>query len=387
MIKKVFITIHLLLLSCLLWSTGLLFAEGTKRIPVSSQDSSVLPWFDTTYKEYSIKDENVFKRAINFIPVINHLYSGQWRKGVSDLWNFAMLGIQNWHIDEDIVKHKQMLRTVQPQSRQYDESTRKTKQFEELRTYFSMMILMNYLNSVLDAFTAKDDNSFLGVYYAGNGFSHNSYAESASGIVPFNAIRSGSYWGIVFGYQNMFEYYADMISPTVIVSSTSIFSMTWSSDFIVPYKFTKNLDFYLGLGFNQIEYHDENNMISSGGCGLGFHPRIGVSYLLNKQHYFRLNVVPYMFWGNVKGSDPAKTGVEGKSGGHERTIIRDFADDYGFQFIYGLKIFKRLYLKTNFVFSKVTESGGDFVENNTLIHLDKHSSYMNSLDLSLNYAF
>ncbi len=246
---------------------------------------------------------------------------------------------------------------------------------------------MNYINSVVDAFTTKNDNGFLGIYYAYDMFHFSSYAEAPFGIVPSEAIRSGGYYGFIFGYRNMFEYYSDMMSPSVITANVSMFSMNWSNDFIVPYKFYKNLDLYVGLGFNQIEYHDNSNQISTGGCGLGFHPRVGVSYLLNEKHYFRLNVIPYMIWGNVKFSDPGKTGTEGKDGGHERTISRDIGDDYGVQLIYGLKLFKRLYLKTNLTISKVTESGGDFVEGNTTFHLDKHSSYMESIDFSLNYAF
>ena len=362
------------------------FAEEAEKITVSREKSPV-PWFYETYKEKKIKEESSVKRVINFIPAVNHFYSGQWRKGISDIWNIVMLAFGDWHTGTDLNKLNENIRTSPATSRTYAEAKNKIRQFEDLKTGWGMMILMNYINSVVDAFTSDNDNGFLGAYYAYDIFHYSGFAEDRFGIVPGEAVRQGSYWGFTFGYRNIFEYSSDMMSPTILISSTSIFSMNWYSDFIVPYKFHKNLDLYAGLGFNQIEYHDENAQISTGGCGLGFYPRIGVSYLFKERHYFRLTYAPWLLWGNVKFSDPEKTGTEGKSGGHERTISRDWGDNYGFQFIYGLKLFRQLYLKTNITVSKVAEAGGDFIEGSTVFHLDKHFSYMQSLDLSINYAF
>ena len=343
------------------------------------QKRVTVPWFNLNYKRVTHQDS-----FWDYLPVINHLRLGKERKGISDLWNIILLIFSQWHANKDIRDITDYLNRIEKTSREYYDKSRKLKQFKELRYYHLLIFLINYLNSVMDVKNSAEDNSFLGIYYAYNAFNHKSYCESPNGYEPFQATRGGTYWGLRFGYQNRFEYYADMVFPTVIASTVTIFNITWYTDFVIPYK---NIKFYLGLGFNQIEYHDDPKKISAGGCGLGFHPRIGISYLLNKNHYFRFNIIPYLIWGNVKCSDPEGSRLPGKNRDYERTIGRSFGDNFGLQFLYSLKISSHLYLKINLIYSKVTEPGGLFTENNIKMQLNERNSYMRSFDLSLNYVF
>ncbi|HCJ67320.1 MAG TPA: hypothetical protein DHV62_08380 [Elusimicrobia bacterium] len=363
--------------------------SAKENIAVSSpKNESVIPWFTQPEEKTNLPKNTTLKTILNFIPTVNHFSAGKWRKGTSDIWNFVILAKALTEPADNIDKFTKQLETTSPTSRSYAELSAKIKQFKELRNYFCVMVLMNYFNSVLDAFSSNDDKSFLGAFYALDSINYNSYVATKTGYTPSTLTKTYPHWGFIFGYRNRFEYYANMFSPTIVNSNTTIVYINWYSDFIIPYKHKKNLDFYLGLGFIESDYHERDTKVGVGG-GIGFHPRVGASYILKNAHYFRVNLMPYLIWAKVRFNLAEKTDLLVEEGyeDNERPFNQKFGDNYGIQFIYRYKILKRIYLQTIYDFSKVTEPAGDYLEGNISIHRNKQSSYLHRVDCSLNYSF
>ncbi|MBI5882334.1 MAG: hypothetical protein HZB91_04435 [Elusimicrobia bacterium] len=245
---------------------------------------------------------------------------------------------------------------------------------------------MNYINSILDLSTSDDDESFFSAFAAFNAFRYDTHMTMSDGYRAVDVAKAGTYSGLNFGYRGIFEVYAKMFLP--ILPGMRMQYANFYTDYVIPYRPHEQVGFYAGLGFNAGGYNAPDVMY---GGGLGLHPRIGVSYEPQRSHYFRLNLIPHMFWNEVITKDPSRSDMP-KEYYDLRFASQSFGDNFGAELIHRHKYSKRWFIQTMLDFSHVTEPAGDYIElkpdNSTVsIHRPKESSEMIRLDLSLNYQF
>lgn len=335
---------------------------------------------DTHTKE----KRSTFNKILNFIPSVGHFNSGQWRKGASDIWNTISI---LWFIAEPNAHFRKMEEDIgyyEPGTRNYVITSRNLEIERDMQKILLSMVVLNYVNSVIDCFNSKNDESFFSAFFAMNMFHYNTYITMANGYMPIDVTKAGPYVGFNFGYRSIFEFYAKMFFPS---PGRRMQYAHFYTDYIIPLKSKRDLEFYMGLGFNAGGYDAKD--IQYGG-GLGLYPRVGASYILKENHYFRFNIAPYMFWNEIITKDTTKSDMDG--GYYDMRFSRQpFGDNFGFEFIYRYEFSKRLFIQAIFDFSNLTEPAGDFInhkeDKETFIHRNKESSQMLRFDFSMNYKF
>jgi len=311
------------------------------------------------------------------IPGYGHFSKGQWRKGVSDLWNVFMAiwaiaepnaTIARWQEDVDY--------NLTPGSFEYEVKRKNIPLYRELQYWLEAMTLLNYINSVLDARDSEDDASFFGPFIAVHSFSYRTCIYTKDGLpLTYNGNDTGSYLGLTFGYRKVFEYYAKMIFPLAGIRYINFYT-----DYIVPLH-SRNLELYLGLGFlancyvDDVDWDKVNKVIER---GTHFHPRFGIAYA-SKQHLFKLTLMPYHIYVGTKAYDTAIC-EKGSVYEEERIFRGKIGEDYAVQFTYRFTLPRRLYLEFFYDFVKEREP-------ELQPYHGARDLYFHNFDLSLNHQF
>ena len=343
-------------------------------------------FFQPAYRDNEIhshiKENGILKKTLSFFPPFGHFYGGQWRKGTSDLWNnFTIF----WFLYEPYISLKQWddkLGHEEPTSRHYKLITNNKKLYRHLQYCLFTMVAMNYINSVVDCFSSDDDESFFGTFVSIQSIHHSSYIDRSWGDEPNTEFVYAPYGGLTFGYRNIFEFYAKMFFPN---PWTPIMFCNFYSDYIIPYKFHENLDFYIGIGLVAGGYERKEPETHYGG-GLGSGPRIGCSYIMQNHHYMRFTVIPYPIWCEVKSFEYCEEDTNFFSTS-PRFSQQPFGDNFGIEFIYRYKLARKLYAESLFQFSRLIEPGGEYTERGISISIDERASIIYRFDFSLNYNF
>jgi len=314
-------------------------------------------------------------KLLNFIPSYGHFSKGQWRKGISDLWNVFMAiwciaepneTINRWQEDIDY--------RLNPDSYEYKIKLKNIKVYRELQYWMGGMILLNYINSILDIKQSDDDISFLGLYLATHCFNYDTYILTDAGPFPYSGREFGYHFGFIFGYRHIFEYYAKMIFPR-----PGVRYFHWYSDYVIPIG-RKNTETYLGIGFSAADYIDNldwDKVDKVVNRGARFYPRIGIGYILH-QHQIKLIIFPYYIFSGTRAYDTDT--YKNNFYKEERMFRGKIGENFGFQFVYRFNAAKHLYFELLYEFSKIREPE---VEN----YQKEQNLYFHNFDFSLNYEF
>jgi len=328
------------------------------------------------------KQQGAFRTVLNFVPPAGHFRSGQWRKGASDLWNGISL---LWFIAEPnntIKAWNDKITREEPTSRNYALFENNLKLYRHLQYCLFAMVFMNYINSVADCFYSENDDAFFGAFVAVQGIDHNSYIDRSWDDVPNRDFAYAPYGGLTFGYRGLFEFYAKMFFPNAL---SPITFCNLYSDYIIPFKIRDELDFYIGIGLVAGGYEKADAGTSYVG-GLGSGPQIGCSYILQNRHYFRMTVIPYQIWSEVKCFEAIPEDSSFYSD-NPRFSQQPFGDNFGAEIIYRYRLGSKFYAETLCQFSQLVEPGGEYIENGEEISIDRRTSSIIRLDLSINYEF
>ena len=327
--------------------------------------------------------------ALDLIPSYGHFRRGEWQKGVSDLWNtwlaiWAFLEpnatIGRWQEDID--------HNLEPLSRKYVIIKRNIEIYRDLQFWILTVVFVNYVNGLLDLWSSKDGESFLGVFTGIHAYGYDTYVIVPDGFEPYSGVVAGPYFGMVFGYRGLLESHMRMFFPM-----PGVHYANWHTDYVFPRKRGRNLHFALGVGFvtcgymNTLDWDKVDKVIDG---GLGMHLRLRMTYTPSHAHTFDLTLAPYIFQTDLRAFDISIN--DDRTTNHERFTRGHFPDNFGFEFVYRYSVTEHFNIETLLGYSRATEPGGHYIkrmpdDSGVILHVDGKSSNRGYLSITLNYRF